>query len=370
MPFKEETMTDIAIEKVNDYDIEKIKSSLIKMFDLTAFPTVEGKRVLIKPNILSDVPKEKAITTNPVIVEALIDILKDKGALDILVGDSPGLQSPTFSAKTSGIRDVIERKGVRFEDFAKNNRPHTIYKKIKVPMAKALDEVDVVISVAKFKTHQLMMQTGAVKNMFGLVPGLNKSPLHLKCPSVEEFARLIVSIFKESHTDYAIIDAIMGMEGAGPANGTPRKVGLLISSADAFAADYAEAVIMGYEKKDMPIFLEGEKEGLTDESTYNYPLLKAKELVISDFKRIEAKKKSLFSALILPFFSRYFEMRKAKRRKAPDFQDNCVKCHRCIDICPAKALSMGSRHPEIDTKACIRCYCCHEMCPVDAIKIL
>ena len=98
--------------------------------------------------------------------------------------------------------------------------------------------------------------------------------------------------------------------------------------------------------------------------------MKAKELVISDFKRIEAKKKSLFSALILPFFSRYFEMRKAKRRKAPDFQDNCVKCHRCIDICPAKALSMGSRHPEIDTKACIRCYCCHEMCPVDAIKIL
>ena len=251
-------MTDIAIEKVNDYDIEKVKSSLIKMFDLTAFPTVDGKRVLIKPNILSDVPKEKAITTNPVIVEALIDILKDKGALDILVGDSPGLQSPTFSAKTSGIRDVIERKGVRFEDFAKNNRPHTIYKKIKVPMAKALDEVDVVISVAKFKTHQLMMQTGAVKNMFGLVPGLNKSPLHLKCPSVEEFARLIVSIFKESHTDYAIIDAIMGMEGAGPANGNPRKVGLLISSADAFAADYAEAVIMGYEKKDMPIFLEGE----------------------------------------------------------------------------------------------------------------
>ena len=112
-------MTDIAIEKVNDYDVEKVKSSLIKMFDLTAFPTVEGKRVLIKPNILSDVPKEKAITTNPVIVEALIDILKDKGALDILVGDSPGLQSPTFSAKTSGIRDVIERKGVRFEDFAK-----------------------------------------------------------------------------------------------------------------------------------------------------------------------------------------------------------------------------------------------------------
>ena len=363
-------MTNIAIEKVDSYDKNLIKETLLEMIEKTSFPGVRGKKILIKPNILSDAQKEKAITTNPVVVEALIEIVKEKGATLVLVGDSPGLQSPSFNAKACGVKDAIERTGAVFEDFTKHPRSHTVYKKINVPMAKALDEVDVVISVAKFKTHQLMMQTGAVKNMFGLVPGLNKSPLHLKCPSVEEFARLIVSIFKESHTSYSIIDAVMGMEGAGPANGNPRKVGLLISSEDAFASDYAEAVIMGYEKKDMPIFLEGEREGLTNPTEYRYPLLNANDLIIKDYKRIESKKKSLFSALILPFFSRYFETRKAKKRKAPEFKDNCIKCRRCIEICPAKALKMGEKHPEINTSLCIRCYCCHEMCPVDAIKVL
>lgn len=363
-------MTDIAIERVDSYDKEIIRNALTRMFENTSFPDVRGKKLLIKPNILSDAPKEKAITTNPVVVEALIEIVKERGASSILVGDSPGLQSPSFNARTSGIKDVIDRTGAKFEDFTKNNRTHAVYKKIKVPMAKAIDDVDIVISVAKFKTHQLMMQTGAVKNMFGLVPGLNKSPLHLKCPSIDEFARLIVSIFKESHTDYAIIDGIIGMEGAGPANGEPRKVGLLISSEDAFAADYAEAVIMGYDKKDMPIFLEGERENLTNPDEYRYPLLKAEELVLNNFKKIESKRKSLFSALILPFFSRHFAIKRAKRRSAPEFKENCVKCCRCIEICPAKALVMGEKHPDINTDACIRCYCCHEMCPVDAIKVL
>ncbi len=362
-------MSSVAIARIDEYEKEKIKQILLEMTGKTAFPDVSDKTILIKPNILSDAPKEKAITTNPAVVEALIEIVKEKGARKILVGDSPGLHTPTFNAKASGIKDVIDRTGAIFEDFTRRNRQHTVYRKLKVPMAVALDEADVVISVAKFKTHQLMMQTGAVKNMFGLVPGLNKSPMHLKCPSVEEFAKLIISIFRESHTDYAVIDGIIGMEGAGPANGTPRKVGLLISSEDAFAADYSEAVIMGYERKDMPILNEAIKEGLTDIRTYSYPILNPDNLVIKDYKRIESRKRSLFSALILPYFSRIREKRKAQKRNAPTFQNNCVKCRRCIDICPAKALTMGDPHPEINLNACIRCYCCHEMCPVDAIKI-
>ncbi len=370
MPYKENMMTEIAIERAEEYDASIIKEKLLYMFSLTSFPDVRGKSVLVKPNILSDAPKEKAITTHPEVLRALLKILREKGAKKVYVGDSPGIQGPAFNAKVSGIRDAVEKSGAEFVDFTKSSRTHSVYKNISIPMAKVLDEADVVISVAKFKTHQLMMQTGAVKNMFGLVPSLNKSPLHLKCPSVEEFSRLIVSIFKESHTDYAIIDGIIAMEGAGPANGTPRKVGLLISSRDAFAADYAMSCIMGYQKTDMPIFLEGEKEGLTDFKSYTYPALNPNNLVIRDFKRIESGKKSLFSALILPFFTRFLKVRKAKKRNAPLFQDNCVKCRRCIEICPAKALTKGESHPLIDENACIRCYCCHEMCPVNAIKVL
>ncbi len=369
MPFKENKMSLVAIERINDYDVPLIKESLISMIGKTEFPEVNGKRILLKPNILSDAGKEKAITTHPAVLEAIISILQDKGAKEILVGDSPGLHTPGFNARNSGIKDVIDRMGAEFEDFTKNNREHTVYRSIKVPMALAIDNADVVISVAKFKTHQLMMMTGCVKNMFGLVPGLNKSPMHLKCPSVNEFAKLIISIFRESHTDYAIMDAVIGMEGAGPANGRPRKVGLLLSSSDAFALDYAEAVIMGYERKDMPIINEAISEGIFDPRKVEYPILNAKDLIIRDFERVKSQRRNLFSALILPFFTRFFKIRKDRARIAPEFQDNCIKCRRCIDICPAKALSMGEKHPIINEKACIRCYCCHEMCPIDAIKI-
>ncbi len=362
-------MSKIAIRRCSEYDKAKVKEALLCMIDATDFPAVKDKRILVKPNIVTDAAMEKAITTHPVVLEAFLEILKEMGAAKILVGDSPGIQGPAYNARTCGIRDVVEKSGSVFSDFTRNPRNHKVYRNISVPMAKALDDADIIFSLAKFKTHQLMMYTGAVKNMFGLVPGLNKSPLHLKCPSQEEFARLIISIFRESHTDYAIIDGIIGMEGAGPSNGTPRKVGLLISSSDAFAADYAEAAIMGYSLNEMFIVREGIKENLTDIRKYSYPLLSPDEVIIKDFEKVEGGRKNLFSALILPFFSRYFKTQRNKKRKAPEFQDNCIKCRRCIDICPAKALMMGEYHPEISTRSCIRCYCCHEMCPVNAIKV-
>lgn len=359
----------VAIDRINTYEINALKEKLYTLVSSTNFPSVKDKTVLIKPNILSDAPEHKAITTNANLVEAVALILKELGAKSIYIGDSPGLQKPGFDAHASGIKKAVENTGSIFVDFSKSTRDHKVYKNINVPMTTIIDEVDVVISVAKFKTHQLMMYTGCVKNMFGLIPGLNKSPLHLKCPSPEEFAKLLISIFKESHTDYAIMDAIIAMEGPGPANGNARNVGLLMASEDAYAIDYAEAVIMGYKRKDMILTNEAIREGLLDVNDIEYPILDAMDLVISDYKRIESKRRSLFSALIMPYFTKFFSNRKDRKKPVPNFQDNCIKCKRCIEICPAKALTLGTNKPMLDKNKCIRCYCCHEMCPADAIKI-
>ena len=357
-------MTDIAIERVDSYDKEIIRNALTRMFENTSFPDVRGKKLLIKPNILSDAPKEKAITTNPVGVEALIEIVKERGASAILVGDSPGLQSPSFNARTSGIKDVIDRTGAKFEDFTKNNRTHTVYKKIKVPMAKAIDDVDIVISVAKFKTHQLMYSTGVIKNLFGTVPGLNKSPLHLKARKPEEFATLILSIFHEAHVDYALLDSIIGMEGPGPSNGRPRNIGLLIGGANPYAIDKAEATIMGYDT--VPIIRKAE-ELMPGCTATEFPFLKPEDLTIRDFKKIESgiTVKSLFISNLISKIGFGKD-----RRPYPEFQhDICRKCRKCINVCPAKALEIRKGKVRISKHKCIRCYCCHEMCPFDAIRI-
>ncbi len=167
------------------------------------------------------------------------------------------------------------------------------------------------------------------------------------------------------------MDGIIAMEGPGPANGVSRHLGLLIASRDAVALDYAQAQIMGYDPLLVPIVSEGIRRGLGEKPT-SYPALSAEELVQGDYVCIEIQKRTSFlHSLIVPFiFSRYIRWKVKKERKAPVFLvDPCIGCRKCIDICPAEALTMVDKRIIIDPKACIRCYCCHEVCPASAILV-
>lgn len=356
-------MNRTAILKCASYDLDIVKSTLEEIIANTEFPDVEGKSVLVKPNILSDSSPEKAITTHPAVIEALVMILKERKAARILVGDSPGMQTGHLNPKASGIADVVKRTGAELADFMTSTRIHQIGK-LRIPMTAVLDDADVVISAAKFKTHQLMYSTGVIKNLFGTVPGLNKSPLHLKARNPEEFATLILSIFHEAHVDYALLDSIIGMEGPGPSNGRPRNIGLLIGGANPYAIDKTEATIMGYDT--VPIIRKAE-ELMPGCTATEFPFLKPEDLTIRDFKKIESgiTVKSLFISNLISKIGFGKD-----RRPYPEFQhDICRKCRKCINVCPAKALTLSNDKVTIDKNKCIRCYCCHEMCPFDAIKV-
>lgn len=363
-------MSKVAIQKCPTYEYEEVYASLLKVIENSDFPVVENKKVLLKPNILSDSKPELGITTNPVVVEAMVNICKQKGAKEVLVGDSPGLHTPQFHGKNCKIADVCEKTNATWVNFAANPRVHKINKKTKLTMAAVLDEVDVVISLAKFKTHELMYLTGCVKNMFGTLPGLNKSPCHIKAASREKFASLICDIFKESGASYGIVDSIIGMEGPGPANGTLRQIGLLIGSSDCFEADEAMRIIMGYKDGDIPILNEGKRKGLTNLNP-TWTIENPNSLVIKDFRIVDvAKKEGLIKSLLIPFLTRSLDRKKAQKRPTPNFNETkCIRCKRCIDICPAKALSLQNNKVTLDQNKCVRCYCCHEMCPVAAIEI-
>ncbi len=359
----------VAIARCNRYELEIVKETLERMIGITDFPLVENKYILIKPNVLSDSPVEKHITTNPIVVKALIRILKEKGAGRIIVGDSPGLPGAAFKPKNCGIWDVCIQEDVEWVDFSQNATLRTLSSGFKVLQTSYLDECDIVISVAKMKTHLLMKATGCVKNMFGTVPGLNKSPMHLKAPSPEAFSRVIVDIYSTHIPEYSIMDGIISMEGAGPANGTPRQTNLLFSSASSPAIDKAEAIIMGYNTSEVPILaaLEEKNKGITDGL---YPILSPYDLVIKNYRRVEDKKRSLFSSLILPYFKKRKERTSTFSRPTPFFnKDKCKRCSKCILICPLKALRLSQDGVLIDKEKCIRCYCCHEICPFDAIEI-
>ena len=358
-------MTRTAIARSDSYDMSEVRKAIREIVDSTSFPAVRGKTVLVKPNILSDSYPEKAITTHPSVVRAVIELVKAEGASRILVGDSPGMQTGRLNPVNSGIAQVAAETGAELVDFRSSTRIHDI-EGIRIPMTTAIDDADIVISVAKFKTHQLMSATGAVKNMFGLVPGLQKSPLHLKARTPETFARLLIGIFREAHVDYAVIDAIEGMEGAGPTNGQPRHVGLLMGSENAFALDKAEAIIMGY--RSVPIIEEAEKRfpGITDAE---YPLLNPEDLIIRDYRRIPEGKKTTLRTLFLPNLLSRIGIATDGRAYPEFIHSECRHCLKCVNVCPAKALEMKGGRIHISRRKCIRCYCCHEMCPFDAIKV-
>lgn len=358
------------IQSCHSYKTEALMPVIRQIVSSTDFPDVKGKSVLLKPNILSDASPERCITTNPEFLRAVIRIVRDLGAERILVGDSPGMPSSSFSAKASGIGRICEDEQAVWTDFSASEPVFIPEAGMSVQIATAVRKADVIISLPKFKTHQLMYFTGGVKNMFGVVPGLRKSQCHLSCPTRESFARLICGIYAHVHPDYCLMDAVVGMEGPGPANGKPVPAGLVIGSSDCGAVDFSEALIMGYNPESMPIIRELKRQNRLP-GHIDYTLLDANALVMKDFKRIAYREKTkFFKTLILPFFTRRLQIASQHREPAPEFlPERCIMCRKCIDICPAKALESNGGKIVRSADKCIRCYCCHELCPADAIMI-
>ena len=350
-------MSKVSIVKCESYDSEKVYQAVVKACEHSSFPDVKGKKVLIKPNILSDSPIDKAITTNPEVLRAMIRYVKSKGADSVIVGDSPALHKPGLKPKKCGLYQVCEEEGVEWINFLKGNL------KVKLPilnkkitLTNAINDIDLLITLPKFKTHELMITTGALKNQFGLVPGFHKSPQHVKYPRRDDFAKLICGIHTQSKAAFALMDAIIGMEGAGPGNGSPRKIGVLIASNDLLAVDIAQATIMGHNPMDIPVIKCGILNKISDTTKLDdldYTDINANDIIIKDYERINPNKKN----------------NNGDRAKPTFLPEKCILCKKCVNICPASALSLVNKKIVLNEDKCVMCYCCHEVCPAEAIII-
>jgi len=369
--------TTVGIISCHDYDPELVYTALKDAAELAGEPDVAGKTVLLKPNILFDTPPEKATTTHPVFLRAAIRLVRELGAARILVGDSPGFQKGSFSGTVSGLRQVTEEENAVWVNFALGKQelpcPRGRVSR-QFTVSDVLGQADCIISLPKLKTHQLMYFTGAMKNLFGLVPSLLKSPYHLKHPSREGFAAMIVDLNTGVMADYALMDGIVGMEGPGPGAGFPRKIGAVLASSNLLALDMAASRIIGYPPLEVPISREALSRGiwLTSPDEIEYAGADIETIRIRDFQKIPVRKHhNQLLELILP--RGYRKITEAFVPRPFFLRDTCIHCGDCIRICPADALEFQGRnetlHVKIDYTRCIRCYCCHEICPVKAIEI-
>ncbi len=367
----------VAISRCKTYEEQELKRAVESAVDLAGGFDVSGKRLLIKPNVLRDADPGKAITTHPEFMRAVIRLCKERGASRILVGDSPGFAPGGFSGRRSSLRQVCDDEEVEWADFHSKKVLRAVPAPIReraFHLTDVIDYVDLIINLPKLKTHSLMYYTGALKNLFGLVPGLAKSPFHVRFPGRNEFGEMIVDLAHAVEPHYSIMDGIIGMEGPGPGNGDPRSVGLVLASPSALALDYAATRIIGYEPEEVPtnrIGLEHEAD-LDSFDRIEIRGAPLDEVRLQDFRLIgNGDFSSFWTRVMHSPLLRGFER---KLRKKPVFHHHrCIHCGECVNICAAGALAMtkaeGKRRIRVDYRKCIRCYCCHEICPADAITI-
>jgi uncharacterized protein (DUF362 family)/Pyruvate/2-oxoacid:ferredoxin oxidoreductase delta subunit len=367
----------VGIERCSSYDRDELYQALKTASDLAGGLDVAGKTVLLKPNIVFDSPPEKAIVTHPAFLEACIQLVREKGAASILVGDSPGLQGPGFTARLSRLGETALRNGAQWKDFtrSKTEAPCPEGRVVKqFSLTGAVREADCIISLPKLKTHQLMIFTGAMKNLFGLIPSVVKSAFHVRFPSQESFAAMIADLNLAVKPHYAFMDAVTGMEGPGPAAGTPRQIGLVLSSSNLLALDAAACLVIGYPPDAIPVSREALARGLwlNSFSEIEYPGLRPEEVRIPDFIKVPLKKPgSQLLDFVLPRRLRRF--REALVPRPEIRHELCVRCGDCARICASEAIAPfgegKERRMAVNYKKCIRCYCCHEICPLKAITI-
>jgi uncharacterized protein (DUF362 family) len=254
---------EVAFLTCESYAPGLLDEALERAAALSGMPDLGGLRVLVKPNILNSAPSEKAVATNPEFVAAVVRLAKRHGASHVFVGDSPAWQSPRTCATNSGIMRAVVAMGAEWVDFVPGPlRDNPGGREIKrFALASVLDEVDLTINLPKLKTHRLMRYTGAIKNLFGLLPGLAKSGMHLRFPDVGAFGRMLVDLAGAAGPCFTFMDGIVAMEGEGPGSGSPRNLGFVLASGDMAALDWVAAGLIGYAPEEIPYLVDALERG-------------------------------------------------------------------------------------------------------------
>jgi uncharacterized protein (DUF362 family)/Pyruvate/2-oxoacid:ferredoxin oxidoreductase delta subunit len=357
----------VALAKCSSYTVgleAAVRGLLAPLGGIAAF-VKPGQKVLLKPNLLTARTPEQAVTTHPEVVRVLIRLVRERGAIPC-VADSPNnvVKLPRVWEKT-GFAAMCAEEDVPLLNLERAGSTRFTVNGLTFSVAQPVLDADAVINVPKVKTHVLTTLTGAVKNLYGTIPGFQKTALHKDNPTVEAFGRLLAALYSKVRPVLSVADGIVGMQGDGPSAGQPVALGLLAASGDSVALDSTLCRILRIDPRSVPYFPPLREAGLgeTDPVRIRVVGSSVEELTPPVFRVPGTLLSRLIPGRLVRWLGPWIWYR-------PEFSERCVSCGLCVQACPCTALSLiaGSR-PSLNPDRCIGCCCCHEVCPEQAVRM-
>jgi uncharacterized protein (DUF362 family)/NAD-dependent dihydropyrimidine dehydrogenase PreA subunit len=343
---------------------ESCREAVDRAFAL--FPQkLAGKKVVIKPNVLRSSTAQEHIVTHPSLLRAVVEKVEHMSPAAIVVGDNPGLFSygdNENSFKNTGLMEAAKGYYKNFGDTTQHLAFHPDFMP-EVGISKDILEADILISLPKFKTHGLTVMTGAIKNNYGILPGAQKARLHQIAGTPQRFHEVIVEVFRLRVPDLFIMDAVMGMEGNGPASSDLREIGLVLAADNAVALDGVVARMMGLDPGRLRFLQKAKAMGLGDFDPQSIEI-EGQMRILPDFKVPPLGGEAILGNPALQ------QLMQTKTRVRPQADPElCTGCGTCVEHCPVSALAMNENVPVADADTCITCFCCQEICPEKAMAL-
>jgi len=390
--------TEIVIEKC--HDISQIKGKILSVLKRYEYllPKTQSARILLKPNLNSNMNALTGNTTDLRIIACLVEIIQAAGYKNIVIGE--GTNSGFYRNKIDVasrlmVRKLAERFGIGFYDLNYSQGSEiTFANKEGAKIAKDCLEADLFINLPKLKMHHEVGISACLKNMMGCLVGQeNKKKTH------RNLAANIVHLNKYLRPHLHIVDGLIAMEGNGPSDGIPVRMDTIIAGTDPYFLDMVCTELVGMHFREIPYLKFAEQLGLITAEHREA----IRNLDLTDFKRdlLKPHVPLLLRIACNPYMQKYFQM----LRHAPGLYEFCNTefmgnvflrlgisqerfiqeemhinrmepqrdkcppgCTKCKDYCP-----LGLDVPEIlsnqDESPCIKCLYCYMVCPQTAIQL-
>ncbi|MFH1502976.1 MAG: DUF362 domain-containing protein [Candidatus Eisenbacteria bacterium] len=248
----------VFLSEVRKYDVAAIEAAIERGLEALGLD-LEGKRTaLLKPNIVMGADPKTAIVTNPVVVEALVSVLRKRGLEEISIADGPGVGLNVDEVfEVTGYRALAERLGVRLINFNTAERRERPWKYGTLGVPAVLEDADLYVNVPKLKTHGYTTVTLSIKNHKGMLCEEDKKLDHhlgLHRPLAEQA--------KLRPPDLVVLDGVVGIEGDGPLNGRPVRAGIFAMGTNMLEVDSAAARLVGFDPRKVKHLAIAGEEGL------------------------------------------------------------------------------------------------------------